>query len=76
VRGRGDETHPMRFEAYPQRQYLLRALDAARGVNAGAIAGRLADRREKIPEAVHQARVEAVKVALQQEAQSEPEPSR
>lgn len=76
ARGRGDETHPMRFEAYPQREYLLRALDAARGVNAGAIAGRLADRRDKIPEAVHQARVEAVKAALQQEEQSEPEPLR
>jgi len=64
--GRGDDAHPMRFVAYPQRAYLLRALKAARGVNAGEIAGRLAGHRERIPEAVHRARVEAVNEALQQ----------
>jgi tRNA nucleotidyltransferase (CCA-adding enzyme) len=69
ARGSGDEGHPRRFDACPQRAYLLKALNAARGVNAGEIAGRFADRREKIPEAVHQARVAAVKVALQQEQQ-------
>jgi len=67
ARGRGGEGHPTRFAQYPQRAYLLKALSAARGVNAGEIAGRFADRREQIPEAVHQARVEAVKIALQQE---------
>jgi tRNA nucleotidyltransferase (CCA-adding enzyme) len=47
-----------------QTPCLLRALDAARGVNAGEIAGRLAGERARIPEAVHAARVEAVRAAL------------
>jgi len=49
--------------AYPQGPYLARALGAARGVNAGEVAARCAERRERIPEAVHQARVAAVAVA-------------
>ncbi|KFI07959.1 multifunctional CCA addition/repair protein [Massilia sp. BSC265] len=65
-RGRGHEEHPMRFQEYPQRAWLLRALDAARGVNAGEIAARYAERRDKIPEAVHAARVSAVKAALRE----------
>jgi tRNA nucleotidyltransferase (CCA-adding enzyme) len=64
ARGRGDETHEMRYRDYPQGPYLLRALDAARAVNAGEIAGRYADNKEKIPEAIHAARVSAVKAAL------------
>jgi tRNA nucleotidyltransferase (CCA-adding enzyme) len=48
----------------PQAPYLLRALDAARGVNAGEVAARCAENRAKIPEAVHAARVAAVKAAL------------
>ena len=64
ARGRGHEEHPMRFEDYPQRPYLLRALAAARAVNAGEVAARYAEKRDKIPEAVHAARVSAVKVAL------------
>jgi len=64
ARGRGHEAHPMRFEDYPQRPYLLRALEAARAVNAGEVAARYAEKRDRIPEAVHAARVSAVKAAL------------
>ncbi|MFC0251046.1 multifunctional CCA addition/repair protein [Massilia consociata] len=64
ARGRGHETHEMRYRDYPQRTYLLRALDAARAVNAGEVAARFADDRAKIPEAVHAARVAAVKAEL------------
>jgi len=64
ARGRGDENHAMRSRDYPQAPYLLRALGAARGVNAGEVAARYAENREKIPEAVHAARVSAVKAAL------------
>ncbi|MGJ7918357.1 multifunctional CCA addition/repair protein [Massilia sp. LXY-6] len=64
ARGRGHETHEMRYRDYPQGPYLLRALAAARGVNAGEIAGRYAENKEKIPEAIHAARVSAVKAAL------------
>ena len=64
ARGRGHETHEMRYRDYPQGPCLLRALDAARAVNAGEIAGRYADNKEKIPEAIHAARVSAVKAAL------------
>ena len=67
--GGGGDGHALRVEPGPQRVFLLKALNAARGVNAGEIAGRLADQRASIPEAVHQARVEAVKVALQLEEQ-------
>lgn len=69
TRGGGGDGHALRVEPCPQRAFLLKALNAARAVNAGEIAGRLADQRARIPEAVHQARVEAVKVALQLEAQ-------
>jgi tRNA nucleotidyltransferase (CCA-adding enzyme) len=64
ARGRGGENHDMRTRAYPQAPHLLRALDAARGVNAGEVAARYAENRAKIPEAVHAARVSAVKAAL------------
>ncbi|WP_441293469.1 multifunctional CCA addition/repair protein [Massilia yuzhufengensis] len=67
ARGRGHEAHPMRFQDYPQRPYLLRALDAARAVNAGEVAARFADNRARIPEAVHAARVSAVKAALRED---------
>lgn len=63
TRGRGDG------DGHALRTFLLKALNAARGVNAGEIAARLADQRARIPEAVHGARVEAVKVALQLEEQ-------
>ncbi|QNB01283.1 multifunctional CCA addition/repair protein [Massilia sp. Se16.2.3] len=60
ARGRGDETHAMRSAPYPQRPYLLGALAAARAVNAGEVAARHAENRERIPEAVHRERVNAV----------------
>lgn len=66
ARGRGHEEHPLRFEDYPQRPYLLRALEAARAVNAGEVAARFAEKRDRIPEAVHAARVSAVKAALRE----------
>jgi tRNA nucleotidyltransferase (CCA-adding enzyme) len=64
ARGRGHETHELRFRDYPQADYLLRALAAARAVNAGAIAGQFVEDKARIPEAIHAARVSAVKVAL------------
>jgi tRNA nucleotidyltransferase (CCA-adding enzyme) len=63
-RGRGDAGHEMRTRPYPQAARLLTALEAARAVNAGEIAAGLAD-RAKIPEAIHEARVRAVKEVLQ-----------
>lgn len=64
ARGRGHETHDMRYRDYPQGPYLLRALAAARAVNAGEVAARFAEDKARIPEAVHAARVAAVKTAL------------
>jgi tRNA nucleotidyltransferase (CCA-adding enzyme) len=52
----GHETHAPR---------LLQALEAARGVNAGEIAGRFGDNKAGIPAAVHAARVAAVSDGLQ-----------
>jgi tRNA nucleotidyltransferase (CCA-adding enzyme) len=63
-RGRGHATHEMRYREYPQAPWLLQALAAARAVNAGEIAGRYVENKEKIPEAIHAARVSAVKAAL------------
>ena len=48
----------------PQRPFLLRALEAARGVNAGEIAARCAADKSRIPEAVHLARLAAVEAAM------------
>jgi tRNA nucleotidyltransferase (CCA-adding enzyme) len=64
ARGRGHETHDMRYRDYPQGSYLLRALAAARAVNAGEVAARFVEDKARIPEAVHAARVAAVKAAL------------
>jgi len=64
ARGRGHETHDMRYRDYPQGPYLLKALAAARAVNAGEIAARFVEDKARIPEAVHAARVAAVKAAL------------
>jgi tRNA nucleotidyltransferase (CCA-adding enzyme) len=49
---------------YPQAERLRVALVAARGVDAGAIAGECGGGAEKIREAVHRARVRAVEEAL------------
>jgi tRNA nucleotidyltransferase (CCA-adding enzyme) len=64
-RGRGSATHDFRSRPYPQGPHLRRALSAARAVDAGEVARRYADSPERIAEAVHQARVAAVKAALQ-----------
>ena len=64
ARGRGHATHDMRYRDYPQGPYLLQALAAARAVNAGEIAARFVEDKARIPEAVHAARVSAVKAAL------------
>jgi tRNA nucleotidyltransferase (CCA-adding enzyme) len=65
-RGRGHEQHEFRTRDYPQASHLLRALDAARAVNAGEVAARYEENKEKIPEAIHAARVSAVKNALRE----------
>src|ERR1700754_4471549 len=49
---------------YPQAERLRDALTAARGVDAGAIAGEHADKPAAIKEAVHRARVRAVAQAI------------
>jgi len=49
---------------YPQAERLRLALVAARGVDAGAVAKRLADAPAGIKDAVHQERVHAVEAAL------------
>jgi tRNA nucleotidyltransferase (CCA-adding enzyme) len=64
ARGRGHATHEMRYRDYPQGAYLLQALAAARAVNAGEIAARFTEDKARIPEALHAARVAAVKKAL------------
>jgi tRNA nucleotidyltransferase (CCA-adding enzyme) len=55
-RGRtGFADHP-----FPQAAYLEQALHAARAVHAGAIAKRHSDQPQRIPQAIHEARVDAV----------------
>ena len=51
-------------DAYPQCRRVLAALEAARSVDAGAIAGRIGPGGERIAQAVHQARVAAIAEAL------------
>jgi tRNA nucleotidyltransferase (CCA-adding enzyme) len=63
-RGRGDAAHDFRTRPWPQGPLLLTALEAARAVNAGEVALRYTDNKERIPEAVHAARVSAVKAVL------------
>jgi tRNA nucleotidyltransferase (CCA-adding enzyme) len=60
-RGRGGEGDDFRTRPYPQAPYLLAALLAARSVNAGEVAARYAETPERIRDAVHAARVRAVK---------------
>ncbi|MGF6904466.1 multifunctional CCA addition/repair protein [Paraburkholderia sp. GAS348] len=52
------------MQEYPQAERLRIALVAARGVDAGAVAGQLADAPSGIKDAVHRERVRAVEVAL------------
>ena len=68
-RGRGatvDERERFRTAPYPQAQHLLDALAAARAVDAGEVARRCGDNKSHIAQAVHAARVSAVKAALRQ----------
>ncbi|VVE64041.1 multifunctional CCA tRNA nucleotidyl transferase/2'3'-cyclic phosphodiesterase/2'nucleotidase/phosphatase [Pandoraea captiosa] len=60
ARGRGGEfaTAP-----YPQRERLMAALDAARSIDAGAVARQYADQPARIRDAVQAARIDAVEAA-------------
>lgn len=51
-------------QPFPQAAHLEKALAAARSVNAGEIAALCKDEPRRIPEAVHAARVAAVRAAL------------
>src|SRR5450830_932273 len=65
-RGRGADAADVeryRQRAFPQRPYLAAALEVARSVDAGAVAAAWADRPTRIKDAVHAARVSAVKRA-------------
>lgn len=63
-RGRGNAQLSFRDKPFPQAAHLLRALAAARAVDAGAVALRYADQKQRIPQAVHAARVMAVRSVL------------
>ncbi|HZV67471.1 MAG TPA: multifunctional CCA addition/repair protein [Telluria sp.] len=63
-RGRGGPGDDFRAKPYPQAPHLLRALAAARALDAGEVARRYAEQPARIPDAVHAARVSAVKRAL------------
>jgi len=60
-RGRIGGDQDFRSKPYPQAAYLLAALAAARGVDAGAVALACGENKQRIPDAVYQARVSAVK---------------
>jgi len=65
-RGRGADAADVeryRQREFPQRHYLEAALEVARAVDAGAVAAKWADRPARIKDAVHAARVSAVKRA-------------
>ncbi len=72
-RGRGGPGDDFLSRPFPQAGRLLQALAAARAVDAGAVALRYADRRERIAQAVHQARVSAVKRVLSSAPQAGPD---
>ncbi|MES2152699.1 MAG: multifunctional CCA addition/repair protein [Pseudomonadota bacterium] len=65
-RGRGSAADGFRGKPYPQAALLQEALAAARAVDAGAVAQRCGEKRERIAQMVHAARVAAVKAALRQ----------
>jgi tRNA nucleotidyltransferase (CCA-adding enzyme) len=52
-------------QPYPQAARLLAAMHAARGVDAGAVAAGFPGKPQQIKQAVHQARVEAVRSVMQ-----------
>ena len=63
-RGRGNAEISFRDKPFPQAEHLLRTLAAARAVDAGAVALRYAEQKHRIPQAVHAARVLAVRSVL------------
>ena len=63
-RGRGNAGASFRDKPFPQAAHLLHTLAAARAVDAGAVALRYAENKPRIPEAVHAARVDAVRSVL------------
>ena len=63
ARGRGGDNDDFRTRPYPQGPYLLAVLGAARAVDAGQVAARCGNNTARIAEAVHAARVSAVKAA-------------
>jgi tRNA nucleotidyltransferase (CCA-adding enzyme) len=63
ARGRVGGGQDLRTRAYPQSAWLRAAQDAARGVDAGAIAAQCGEDKRRIPDAVYQARVSAVKAS-------------
>ncbi len=60
-RGRGSDADGFRSKPFPQAAYLIEALAAARSVNGGAVALRCGENKARIPEALHAARVSALK---------------
>ena len=61
LRGRGSDADGFRDKPFPQAAYLLEALAAARAVNAGEVALRCGENKARIPEAIHAARISAIK---------------
>ncbi|MFM9434425.1 tRNA nucleotidyltransferase (CCA-adding enzyme) [Janthinobacterium sp. CG_23.3] len=71
-RGRGGAADGLRDKPFPQAPYLLSALAAARAVNAGEVAQRYAAQPAKIAEAVHAARVKAVRALVPTAVEEQP----
>ena len=63
-RGRGKGSISFADKPYPQAALWRAALDAARGVDAGAIAHKNAETPKRIPAAIHAARIKAVTEAV------------
>lgn len=59
-RGRGKGVNSFADRPYPQAAFWCAVLNAARSIDAGAIAGKHADKPKHIPDAIHAARVAAV----------------
>lgn len=68
ARGRAGGGVDFRDKPYPQAPYLLAALAVARGVDAGAVAASCGENKARIPDAVYQARVSAVKASWREDA--------
>jgi len=64
LRGRKSETVSKENIEFPQREYWQLVLDAARSVDAAAIAQSMGGDMEEIPRTLHRARVEAVANAV------------